>query len=114
MIRLFRVSIPASVLVLVVLETVLLIGCYTLAAYLTTTDDGISPEFFLLYEGGWIPIVFVALVVQVGLYFQDLYDRLRPRSQIFLAQQISLVLGGAFLLQALLGYGRSSLQLPKW
>ena len=114
MIKLFRVSIPASVLALVVLETLILLGCYTAAAYLTTYEDGIAPGFFLFYENGWIPIVIVALVVQVGLYFQDLYDHLRPASRVFLAQQISLVLGAAFLLQALLGYARSTLQLPKW
>ena len=37
-----------------------------------------------------------------------------PVSRIHLAQQVSLVLGGAFLLQAVLGYGRSTLQLNKW
>jgi exopolysaccharide biosynthesis polyprenyl glycosylphosphotransferase len=114
MIRLFRVSIPASVLVVVVVETILLLACYTAATILTTTEEGIPPQFFLIDEGGWLPIVLVALVVQAGLYFQDLYDRLRPTSLIFLAQQISLVLGVAFLLQAVLGYARSTMQLPKW
>ena len=35
-------------------------------------------------------------------------------SRIYLAQQVSLALGGAFLLQAVLGYGHSTLQLNKW
>ena len=111
MIRLFRVSIPSSVVVLIVLEMAILLGCYTAASYFTATED---LQFYLFYDGGWLPIVLVTVVIQVGLYFQDLYDHLRPHSRIYLAQQISLVLGGAFLLQALLGYGRSGLQLPKW
>ena len=111
MIRLFRVSIPSSVLVLIVLEMAILLGCYTAASYFTATED---LQFYLFYDGGWLPIVLVTVVIQVGLYFQDLYDHLRPHSRIYLAQQISLVLGGAFLLQAVLGYGRSGLQLPKW
>jgi len=68
----------------------------------------------LFYDGGWRQVGLVVAAIQLGLYFQDLYDHLRPASRIYLAQQVSLVLGGAFLLQAVLGYGRSALQLNKW
>src|SRR5690242_6666351 len=111
MIRLFRVSIPASVLALILLDTFIVVGCYSAAVYFTVDEE---LEFFLFYDGGWLRILLVTAAIQVGLYLQDLYDHLRPRSRMFLAQQISLVLGAAFLLQALLGYGRSTLQLPKW
>jgi exopolysaccharide biosynthesis polyprenyl glycosylphosphotransferase len=111
MIRLFRVSIPTSVLALIVLETIIVLACYCVAAYLTVDE---ALEFYLFYDGGWLPIAVVTAVIQVGLYFQDLYEHLRPKSRIFLVQQVSLVLGGAFLLQAVLGYGRSGVQLPKW
>ena len=111
MIRLFRVSIPASVLSLFVLETVLLFGCFSAAAYFVIDED---LEFYLFYDGGWRPIALVVAMIQVGLYLQDLYENLRPQSRIYLGQQVSLVLGAAFLLQAVLGYGRSSLQLNKW
>ena len=111
MIRLFRVSIPASVLSLFVLETVLLLGCFCAAAALVI-DEGL--DLYLFYDGGWLPIAFVVAVIQMGLYLQDLYETLRPKSRIYLGQQVSLVLGAAFLLQAVLGYGRSSLQLNKW
>jgi sugar transferase (PEP-CTERM system associated) len=111
MIRLFRVSIPASVLALVVLETSLLLACYTAAAYFVIAED---LQFYLFYDRGWLSIVVVVAAIQIGLYFQDLYEHLRPRSSVYLAQQVSLVLGAAFLLQALLGYGRSTLQLNKW
>jgi len=111
MIRLFRVSIPASVLALFVLETVLLSVCYVAAASFIVDED---LEFYLVYDGGWRQIALVVAAIQAGLYLQDLYDHLRPGSRIFLAQQVSLVLGGAFILQAVLGYGRSTFQLNKW
>src|SRR6202166_1284702 len=111
MIRLFRVSIPSSVLVLFVLETLLLAACYTLVAHFVLDED---TQFYLFYDGGWRSILLVVATIQVGLYFQDLYDHLRPASRIYLGQQVSLILGGAFLLQAVLGYGRSTLELNKW
>lgn len=111
MIRLFRVSIPSSVLALFVLETILLLTCYITVTHFIFDED---LKFYLFYDGGWRPIVLVVATIQLGLYFQDLYDHLRPASRIYLGQQVSLVLGGAFLLQAVLGYGRSTLELNKW
>ena len=111
MIRLFRVSIPSSVLALFLLETLLLAACYVLAAHYALDEDTV---FYVLYDGGWRSILLAVATIQVGLYLQDLYEHLRPVSRIYLGQQVSLVLGGAFLLQAVLGYGRSSLELHKW
>jgi hypothetical protein len=75
MIRLFRVSIPSSVLALFVLESVLLLACYITAAYFVIDDD---LEFYLRYDGGFLPIALVLAAIQTGLYFQDLYQHLRP------------------------------------
>jgi len=111
MIRLFRVAIPSSVLALLVLETILLFVCYTMAAHFVLDED---LAFYLFYDGGWQPIVLAVATIQLGLYLQDLYDNLRPVSPLYLAQQVSLVLGASFLLQASLGYGRSTLELNKW
>ena len=111
MIRLFRVSIPSSVIALVALETVVIVSCYSLAAHFVLDED---LQFYLIDDRGWLPIAVMTVVIQLGLYFQDLYENLRPRSGILLAQQISLVLGVGFLLQAMLGYGRSTLELNKW
>ena len=111
MIRLFRVSIPSSVLALFVLETILLARLLHHSRAFRTRR---RYKFYLFYDGGWRPIVLVVATIQLGLYFQDLYDHLRPVSRIYLGQQVSLVLGGAFLLQAVLGYGRSTLELNKW
>ena len=111
MIRLFRVSIPSSVLALIVLETLVLASCYIAAARLVIDEDVV---FYLIYDGGWLRIAVVVAAVQMGLYFQDLYEHLRPQSRVYLAQQVSLALGAVFLLQAVLGYGRSTLELNKW
>jgi sugar transferase (PEP-CTERM system associated) len=94
-----------------VLDALVVFGCYSAAAYFTVDEE---LPFYLFYDEGWLRLLVMIVAIQAGLYFQDLYDNLRPRSRIFLVQQISLILGAAFLLQAVLGYGRSTLQLNKW
>src|SRR5258705_5345407 len=111
MIRLFRVSVPSSVVALVVSETILIFSCYALAAYWTLD---FSTDIFLIDDGGWWHIALVVGLVVLGLYFHDLYDNYRIRSRILLIQQFCLVLGVAFLVQALLSYGRWDIILPKW
>jgi len=111
MIRLFGVSIVGSILFLVLSETVLITLCYAAAMYLVF---GIDAEPILFVEGGWLQILLVVAVIQFGLYFSDLYEDFRPRFQMLLLQQVCMVLGVAFLLQAIFGYGRSTMQLPKW
>ena len=49
MIRLFRVSIPASVLALILLETVIVLACYSTAAYFTVDE---ALEFYLSPRDG--------------------------------------------------------------
>jgi sugar transferase (PEP-CTERM system associated) len=111
MIRLFRVSVPSSVVALVLSEIILIFSCYVLAAYWTLD---FSTDIFLLDDGGWSHILLVVGLVVLGLYFHDLYDNYRIRSRILLIQQFCLVLGVAFLVQALLSYGRWDIILPKW
>ncbi len=112
MIRLFRVFIPASVLGLLVSEAILIFFCYTLAAFLV---PGIVPEIFFLDDNGLLRIAVVAGCVILGIYFHDLYWKFRIKSKVLLIQQICLVLGIAFLVQAILTYAHlSSITLPKW
>jgi exopolysaccharide biosynthesis polyprenyl glycosylphosphotransferase len=111
MIRLFRVSIPASVIFLLLSESILLLGFYLIATYFEFGDDTL---FYVLDEGGLQRAVLVVVLVQAGLYLQDLYDDVRSHGQVLLVQQLCVVLGGAFLAQALLGYGHLSLQMHKW
>jgi exopolysaccharide biosynthesis polyprenyl glycosylphosphotransferase len=111
MIRLFRVSVPSSVVALVLSEMILIFSCYVLAAYWTLE---FSPDIFLIDDGGWWHIGLVVGLVVLGLYFHDLYDNYRIRSRMLLIQQFCLVLGVAFLVQAVLSYGRWDVILPKW
>ena len=111
MIRLYRVSVPSSVVALVLSEIVLIFSCYVLAAYWTLD---FSTDIFLIDDGGWWHIALVVGLVVLGLYFHDLYDNYRIRSRTLLIQQFCLVLGVAFLVQAMLSYGRWDVILPKW
>jgi sugar transferase (PEP-CTERM system associated) len=110
MIRLFRISIPSSALALVLSETVLVLSCYVAAAYWTLD---IATDIFLLEDGGWWRVAFVAAFVLLGLHFHDLYENYRIPSRTILLQQFCLVLGIAFLLQAVLSYGRWDIILPR-
>jgi sugar transferase (PEP-CTERM system associated) len=111
MIRLFRVSIPNSIIALMVSEAVLVFFCYVLTAYLVLD---VAADVFLFDDGGWWHIGLVVAVILLGLYLHDLYEDYRIRSRFLLIQQFCLVLGVAFLLQALLSYGRWDFLLPKW
>jgi sugar transferase (PEP-CTERM system associated) len=112
-VRLFKVSIPTSVIALLVSETLLVFCCYVVAAF-WALDADYPPTFFLFYDGGLWDIGLVVATVILGLYFSDLYEDYRIGSRILLVQQASVSLGAAFVLQAVLSYGRSGLLLNKW
>lgn len=111
MIRLFRVFIPTSVVGLLLIETLLIFGLYS--AVLFWRDD-FSAEIYLLYEGGFGRVAIVTVSILLGLYFNDLYSKLWVRSRVELMQQFCLVLGLAFLLQALFAYAAKPLTLGRW
>jgi sugar transferase (PEP-CTERM system associated) len=110
-IRLFQVSVSTSVLALILSEAALVFSCYLAAAYWSLP---FSADIFLFQAGGLLGITLVAVLIVLGLYFSDLYERFRVRSRLALVQQYCLVLGVAFLSQALLSYGRWDVVLPKW
>jgi len=111
MIRLFRVSIPSSAVVLVISDAVLLFSCYLFAAWLTIDVPLVK---FLFEESGYWHIAFVMAIIMLGLYFNDLYEHYQVRSRIELIQQFCLALGIAFLLQSLVSYAQWGVLLPKW
>jgi exopolysaccharide biosynthesis polyprenyl glycosylphosphotransferase len=112
MVRLFRVFIPTSVLALLISEAVLIFSCYVVATFCLLDSD---PTVYLLSEGGLWRIAAVVGCVMLGIYFHDLYTQFRIRSQIVLVQQVCLVVGIAFLTQALFTYlKRPEWALPKW
>ena len=103
--------IPASVLGAILCEFVLIASAYAAAAYIHSTIDA---TVWLLYENGLLRIGLMVLGITLGLYLQDLYDQLRVTNKVMLFQQICLVFGFAFLLQAILSYVRPDLVLPRW
>jgi sugar transferase (PEP-CTERM system associated) len=112
MIRLFRVSVPSSVIALLLSEIVLIYTCYVVATFIVLSED---PQVFLLDDNGLGRIAVVVACIIVGIYFHDLYDQFRIKSRILLFQQTGVVVGVAFLVQALLGYLKlRDFLLPTW
>jgi sugar transferase (PEP-CTERM system associated) len=112
MIRIFKVFVPTSVIALLLIEAVLIFGCYLLAAYLLMGQ--IDTELFLFDDHGLLRIALGVGVLMFGLYFLDMYAELRIRSRILLVQQLCLGLGIGFVSQALLGYGVKGWIIPHW
>src|SRR5579872_1034406 len=113
MIRLFRVFVPTSVVALLISEIILIFSCYIASAYLFLLVD-VDPEVFLTDDGGLLRIAAVIVVLVGGFYLHDLYTQFRIRSRLLLLQQVCLVLGLAFLSQALLSYVGRGWILPRW
>jgi sugar transferase (PEP-CTERM system associated) len=110
MIQLFRVFIPASVVGLLVSEIILAYCCYASAFYLLGDDDFV---IYYLFEGGFERTALVVATLILGIYFNDLYSELRVVSRLRLVQQMCLVVGLAFLGQALAGYISTDLILGR-
>lgn len=100
MIRLFRVYVPGSTLVLLLLETCVVISAFGFSVYLLGDLD---PMDYLMNDLGFVSVAIVSLSFITGLYFQDLYSQIRVKSRLLLAQQLLMVAGTAFLVQALVG-----------
>jgi sugar transferase (PEP-CTERM system associated) len=109
MIRLFRIFVPVGSLALLSSEILLIISSFVLATYLVLEVD---PTVFLLYDGGLVRILLVLASILLGMHFHDLYSKIYVRSRLMLAQQLCLVIGIAFLFQALAGYVDASLRVP--
>src|ERR1700683_3645707 len=112
MIRLFRVFVPSSVVALLLSEVILIYTCYVVATFIVLYED---PQVFLFDDNGLVRIAIVVTCLIVGIYFHDLYEQFRVKSRILLFQQMGVVVGVAFLVQALLGYLRlRDWLLPTW
>ena len=111
MLNLIRSLMPASVALLLASETLILFFCYVLASALVIDVD---LQFFLFEENGFFRISIVVASILVGLYLQDLYTKIRARGRVLFIQQTSMVLGIAFLVQALMTYISRDLMLPRW
>ena len=115
--QLFRAFIPASLIGLILSEITLLFLCYAAGAWMVGrfVNPDLNLASFLFDEGGLTQIGVVVFCVVAGIYFQDLYSKIRVKSPMLLVQQICLVIGLAFLAQALLAYiRRPEWSLPRW
>jgi sugar transferase (PEP-CTERM system associated) len=101
MTRFFRVFVPATAVVLLVSEILLITSAFILAVYLALDVD---PWVNLVYDGGMMHLIPVLLTILVGMHLNDLYSQYYVKSRIVLLQQLCLVMGGALLMQGLLSY----------
>ncbi len=101
MTRFFRVFVPATAVVLLVSEILLITSAFIIAVYLTLDVD---PWVNLIYDGGLVHLIPVLVTILVGMHFNDLYSQFHVKSRIVLLQQLCLVMGGAFVIQGMLSY----------
>jgi len=101
MTRFFRVFVPATAVVLLVSEILLITSAFIIAVYIELDVD---PWVNLIYDGGLVHLIPVLLSILVGMHFNDLYSQYYVKSRIVLFQQLCLVMGGALLMQGLLSY----------
>lgn len=105
------------ILYLLIGDAGLLAACYLLA-YLFARRRGFVPQMdldvFLLLDNGLIEILGVIATVLLGMYFLGLYERIRVQSLPGLIQDLLLVFGVAFLVQAIASYSRTEIVLSRW
>ena len=109
MIRLFRVFVPVGTLTLLISEILLIVAAFVSAAYIVLPVD---PTDYLWYDGGMLSITAVVLTIILGLYLHDLYTDFYVQSHILLLQQLSLVIGVGFLMQAVISYLFRDMRMP--
>jgi exopolysaccharide biosynthesis polyprenyl glycosylphosphotransferase len=111
MIRLFRVSIPTSVLVLILVEFVLIYACLLAAAWYFLADE---LEIFLLYDRGIERLGIVVVTMMLTFYFQDGYNDFGVRQKVILFQNCVFALGVSILIQAMVAYLFPGWIAPRW
>jgi len=109
--RLARFFGPSAAFALLASETYLLLASYAIALALVVKVD---PAVFLMYNRGFLRLAILMATLLVGFYLLDMYDDIRVRSRVALVQQVTLVFGVAFIIQALLNYVSRELLLPRW
>ena len=110
MIRLFRVSIPISVLGLLTSESTLVFGCYLLAWYWQVGGVGTYSDLNLDYGSARVAALVITFVF--GAYLADLYAEIRVRSHVVLVSRLMSILGAAVFCEALIGYVDTDWAVP--
>ncbi len=91
--------------------------CYLVASALILENDLVPEmnlELFLNAENGWVKIGILIATLVLGYYFLGLYENIRVRSKRRLAEDLMLVFGLAFLLQALISYVNRGVMMSRW
>src|ERR1700733_9985424 len=115
--QLFRVFIPGNLIGLIVSEISLIFLCYLAGSWLVGVflNPYLVFNTFVFDEGGLGQILLVVACLTLGIYFQNLYTDIKVKSVTLLVQQVCLVIGLAFLVQAFLAYiRRPGWSLPRW
>lgn len=110
MIRSLRFLVPASVLAMFLCEAALIAASYLAAVYL---DRGLDPQVYLSEQSGGPAIAVTIALLLLGMNFRNLYGELRISSRILLLQDLSLVMGGVLIAEALMTYFQSTWALPR-
>jgi lipopolysaccharide/colanic/teichoic acid biosynthesis glycosyltransferase len=95
-------------LTLFVVEALLIFACYAAIPYLQ--GDG---DLFLFYESGWQQIAIAEGVILFVMYLRHLYEDVRVLSRIVFLQQLSMVIGVTFIVEALISYWNIEMALPR-
>jgi exopolysaccharide biosynthesis polyprenyl glycosylphosphotransferase len=111
MIKLFRVSIPTSVLVLIISDFLLLSGCLLLGGVIFLRDE---LDIFLWYDGGWIRLGAVVASVLFTFYFQNLYNEFRISPWSLLLENCVVAIGVTLLIQSMIAYLLPGWIAPRW
>jgi FlaA1/EpsC-like NDP-sugar epimerase len=109
MVRLFRIFIPVSVVVLLISEIVLISGAFLAAVWLHYESEAM---LYLVDSSGFISTAVVLLTILLGLYLHDLYTEIYVTSYLGLLQQLCFILGGAFLVEGMVSYLYKPLRMP--
>jgi exopolysaccharide biosynthesis polyprenyl glycosylphosphotransferase len=98
-------------------DWVVLWVCYLAASYLILENNLVADLNFELYfnaENGWTKVALLIVTLIFGFYFVGLYENVRVRSRRRLAEDLMLVFGLAFLLQAFISYLNRAVMMSRF
>jgi lipopolysaccharide/colanic/teichoic acid biosynthesis glycosyltransferase len=93
-----------------VCEAALIAGSFLAAVYLIQDP---APSTYLIDQAGWSSIAVAEGLILLGMYYRQLYSDLRIRSRILLLQELMLVIGVVFIVEALFTYFHFEWALPR-
>lgn len=98
-------------------DLIVLWFCYLSASYLILENNLVADmnlELFLNVENGWTKISILIFTLIFGFYFVGLYENVRVRSRRRLAEDLMLVFGLSFLIQAFISYLSRPMMMSRW